>query len=43
MEETLWKSTNKLRGSLESSEYKHEVLGWKPILGPKIPTILIGV
>ncbi|MDN5046055.1 type I restriction-modification system subunit M N-terminal domain-containing protein [Aliarcobacter butzleri] len=27
MEETLWKSANKLRGSVESSEYKHIVLG----------------
>ncbi len=27
MEETLWESANKLRGSVESSEYKHIVLG----------------
>ena len=27
MEETLWDSANKLRGSVESSEYKHIVLG----------------
>mgnify|MGYP001488275532 FL=1 len=27
MEETLWESANKLRGSIESSEYKHVVLG----------------
>ncbi len=27
MEETLWDSANKLRGSVESSEYKHVVLG----------------
>ncbi len=27
MEETLWKSANKLRGTVESSEYKHVVLG----------------
>ena len=26
MEETLWKSADKLRGSVESSEYKHVVL-----------------
>ena len=26
MEETLWESANKLRGSVESSEYKHIVL-----------------
>jgi len=26
MEETLWDSANKLRGSVESSEYKHVVL-----------------
>jgi len=27
MEETLWESANKLRGSVESAEYKHVVLG----------------
>ncbi|WP_162340153.1 type I restriction-modification system subunit M [Cyclobacterium salsum] len=27
IEETLWESANKLRGSVESSEYKHVVLG----------------
>jgi len=27
MEETLWDSANKLRGTIESSEYKHVVLG----------------
>nr|WP_259547402.1 type I restriction-modification system subunit M N-terminal domain-containing protein [Heyndrickxia oleronia] len=27
MEETLWDSANKLRGSVEASEYKHVVLG----------------
>jgi len=27
MEETLWESANKLRGTVESSEYKHIVLG----------------
>jgi type I restriction enzyme M protein len=27
MEETLWESANKLRGSVESGEYKHIVLG----------------
>ena len=27
IEETLWDSANKLRGSVESSEYKHVVLG----------------
>lgn len=27
MEETLWDSANKLRGSIEASEYKHVVLG----------------
>ena len=27
MEESLWQSANKLRGSVESSEYKHVVLG----------------
>lgn len=27
MEETLWESANKLRGTVESSEYKHVVLG----------------
>lgn len=27
MEETLWASANKLRGTVESSEYKHVVLG----------------
>lgn len=27
MEETLWDSANKLRGSVESSEYKYIVLG----------------
>ncbi len=27
MEETLWDSANKLRGTVESSEYKHVVLG----------------
>jgi len=27
IEETLWKSANKLRGSVEPSEYKHVVLG----------------
>jgi len=27
MEETLWDSANKLRGKVESSEYKHVVLG----------------
>ena len=27
MEEALWDSANKLRGSVESSEYKHVVLG----------------
>ena len=27
MEETLWDSANKLRGSVEPSEYKHVVLG----------------
>ena len=27
MEETLWDSANKLRGAVESSEYKHVVLG----------------
>ncbi|MCF8228245.1 MAG: type I restriction-modification system subunit M [Bacteroidales bacterium] len=27
MEESLWESANKLRGSVESSEYKHVVLG----------------
>jgi len=27
MEETLWDSANKLRGTVESSEYKHIVLG----------------
>ncbi|MGN7479732.1 N-6 DNA methylase [Solibacillus silvestris] len=27
MEETLWESANKLRGSVEASEYKHVVLG----------------
>lgn len=26
MEETLWKSADKLRGSVESAEYKHVVL-----------------
>lgn len=26
MEETLWKSTDKLRGSVEPAEYKHVVL-----------------
>ena len=26
MEETLWDSANKLRGTVESSEYKHVVL-----------------
>ena len=26
-EETLWDSANKLRGKVESSEYKHVVLG----------------
>ena len=26
IEETLWESTNKLRGSVEPSEYKHVVL-----------------
>lgn len=29
MEETLWASANKLRGTVESSEYKHVVLGLK--------------
>lgn len=27
IEETLWDSANKLRGSIEPSEYKHVVLG----------------
>jgi type I restriction enzyme M protein len=27
IEETLWDSANKLRGKVESSEYKHVVLG----------------
>jgi len=27
IEETLWASANKLRGTVESSEYKHVVLG----------------
>ena len=27
IEETLWDSANKLRGTVESSEYKHVVLG----------------
>ena len=27
MEETLWDSANKMRGTVESSEYKHVVLG----------------
>ena len=27
IEETLWESANKLRGSVESAEYKHVVLG----------------
>ncbi|MFW6257700.1 MAG: type I restriction-modification system subunit M N-terminal domain-containing protein [Prolixibacteraceae bacterium] len=27
MEESLWDSANKLRGTVESSEYKHVVLG----------------
>ena len=27
MEETLWEAANKLRGTVESSEYKHIVLG----------------
>lgn len=27
MEETLWESANKLRGTVEPSEYKHVVLG----------------
>jgi type I restriction enzyme M protein len=27
MEETLWDSANKLRGSVEPAEYKHVVLG----------------
>lgn len=27
IEETLWESANKLRGTVESSEYKHVVLG----------------
>jgi type I restriction-modification system DNA methylase subunit len=27
IEETLWDSANKLRGSVESSEYKHVVFG----------------
>ncbi len=27
MEEVLWDSANKLRGKVESSEYKHVVLG----------------
>jgi len=27
MEETLWDLANKLRGTIESSEYKHVVLG----------------
>lgn len=27
MEEKLWQSANKLRGSVEASEYKHVVLG----------------
>lgn len=27
MEESLWESANKLRGKVESSEYKHVVLG----------------
>ena len=27
MEENLWNSANKLRGTVESSEYKHVVLG----------------
>ena len=27
IEETLWDSANKLRGSVESAEYKHVVLG----------------
>lgn len=26
-EETLWKSADKLRGSMDASEYKHVVLG----------------
>jgi type I restriction enzyme M protein len=28
IEETLWDSANKLRGSVEPSEYKHVVLGF---------------
>ena len=27
IEETLWDSANKLRGTVESAEYKHVVLG----------------
>ena len=27
IEESLWESANKLRGSVESAEYKHVVLG----------------
>ncbi|MEI8208804.1 MAG: type I restriction-modification system subunit M N-terminal domain-containing protein, partial [Methylococcales bacterium] len=27
IEETLWESANKLRGSVEPAEYKHVVLG----------------
>jgi type I restriction enzyme M protein len=27
MEEKLWQTANKLRGSVEASEYKHVVLG----------------
>ena len=27
-EETLWDTANQLRGSVESSEYKHVVLSW---------------
>jgi len=38
MEETLWEAANKLRGTVESSEYKHIVLAIPlPKIIPKPP------
>jgi hypothetical protein len=34
IEETLWQSANKLRGSVEPSEYKHVVLGLTFLMRP---------
>ena len=40
IEETLWESANKLRGSVEPSEYKHVVLSLIKGRMLKVPNVL---